>query len=83
VSFGWRWRRRITAKEIRRRGQGGAHSQEDERGTEGGRRGHRVVTELSSHGGSSAALRREILTAWRRYSSREQRGNGEEDEGII
>jgi hypothetical protein len=57
VSFGWRWRRRITAEEIRRRGQEGAHGQEDERGTEGGRRGHLVVMEWSSHGGRTVGLR--------------------------
>jgi hypothetical protein len=83
VSFGRGRAARFPAIKSKRKGRGGARVQGKERGTEGGRRGHLAVTESSSHGGSSAALRREILLAWRRYSAREQRGNGEEDGGII
>jgi hypothetical protein len=63
-SFGRGRAGRFPAIESKRKGRGGAQVQGKERGTEDGRRGHLVVSESCSHGGSSAALRRAITRVW-------------------
>jgi hypothetical protein len=83
VSFESRRRARFAAEEIRRRGQGGVHRQEDERSTVGGRRGHLVVTESMINGGCTAVLRRAISTAWRRVWFEKKGETGEEVQGLL
>jgi hypothetical protein len=73
---------RLGAVKIHRRCQGGTHSHEKEKGTKSWRWGHLVASESRADGGGQNELRRAILRQPGGVEEGNQRGNGEEDEGI-
>jgi hypothetical protein len=72
----------LDAVKIHRRCQEGTHGHEKEKGTKSWRRGYLVPSESRTDGGGQNELWQDILRQPGGIEEGNQRGNGEEDEGI-